>query len=531
MRVFRLLNNTKKNQHSRNIDIWDYVLRSEIEHGSTFMRLRDGSLYIFLGLTREISFLAPSIMMADRVMAYLNQLYGLSADIPAGRFIYNQIRSHVGQHGVEVELRRFSCFDKRTLTAYISNYDGRMWRLDGGTPELVNNGEDDVYFADDDGGRTCTPEPDIAPHGILLDRLTNLNFAAQGLSGITPEQQRKAMIAWMFALAFPDRVATKPLLLMEGTQGAGKSASIMLMQTALLGAPKPMILNKSREDDFAVQLLRSPIAMFDNTDTFVEWVPDAVCSYATLGYWVRRKLYTTSDEAIIKPQSFVAIASKNPSSFRREDVADRILICRLERWEHFKPFEQLSAEILADRPQLFGEYLYYINLIVEHLRVYNDAPTVAEKSRMADYAAFARVVGAVLHWPTNAVDDMLEAIDGERDAFINEDDPLVQILGAWLNTKRNQGRKMNANELFNELTVQASQLGVNQLYKNARTLAQKLRSPHIARSFHTEITIKDNHKVYQFWPLNMPVMMPGTGTPTLSEPGDPSLLSIVEPLG
>src|SRR5690606_19245477 len=142
-------------------------------------------------------------------------------------------------------------------------------RLTGGEVEIVSAGEDGIFFADDDGGVPC--EPDIAPHGVLLDKLTNLHFAESGLSGITPDQQRKALIIWMFALAFPDLMPTKPLLLLEGTQGSGKSATCQLIQLALMGASSPMILSKNKEDDFGVLLLRSPIAVFDNTDSYIDW--------------------------------------------------------------------------------------------------------------------------------------------------------------------------------------------------------------------------------------------------------------------
>jgi hypothetical protein len=500
MRVHRMLN-AQRTQRDKHITIWEYVLTQEAAAGSAYMRLKDGTLYMFLATTRDIAPLPHSTSGGDKVIAYLNAMYGITESDACGRFIYSQLRAHAIQHGTEVELRRFAAFNKETVTGYISAYNGQTWQIDGGTPTLVDNGTDGVFFADDDGGIGCTP--DIAPHGLLLDTLTSLNFAPTGLSGITPDLQRKAMIVWLFALAFPDRMPTKPLLLIEGTQGSGKSAAVQLMQLALLGISKPMILNKNKEDDFGVQLLRSPIAVFDNTDTYIDWVADSICSYTTLGYWVKRKLFTTAEEAIIRPHAFIAIASKNPASFRREDVADRLLVLRLERREAFRPFQALQAEILALRPRLLGEYLWYLNQIVAHLRIYNDELEVAEEtSRMADYAQFGRVVEAVLRWPAGTIDDMLAAMERERYSFINEDDPLVQLMHTWLKDKRNHGRVVGANVLYTELSVHASMLGV-QLYKSPRTLGQKLRSPHVEEEFTVVQSAKDGHKTYQFWPRSI----------------------------
>src|SRR5690606_40267140 len=130
--------------------------------------------------------------------AYFNAMYGFTEREDPSKWLYDALRHYVIQQGTRVELRRFAAYDLQTKTAYLSAYNGQMYRLTGGEVEIVSAGEDGIFFADDDGGVPC--EPDIAPHGVLLDKLTNLHFAESGLSGITPDQQRKALIIWMFAL-------------------------------------------------------------------------------------------------------------------------------------------------------------------------------------------------------------------------------------------------------------------------------------------------------------------------------------------
>lgn len=512
MRFHRFRTTYYANAHIRNLACWSYIFKEEMIAGTRFMR-QGSNVYVYLGMTQEVLSMSQR---SERITAYLNQVYGLTQTDAIGKFCFASMRDYAITEAVKTELRRFMAFNTITKTAYLSTYNGRMWKIDGGTPTIVPNGEDDVFFIDDDGGTTI--EPDIGPHGMLLDKLTTLNYADSGIGGINAEQQRKALTVWLFMLAFPDLMPTKPLLIVEGTQGSGKSACVQLIQLAILGASKPMILSKNKEDDFGVLLLRSPIAVFDNTDSFIEWVPDAICSYATLGYWVKRKLYSDDDELKLKPHAFIAVATKNPASFRREDVADRCIILRLERLSEFARFEKLQSDILAARSQLLGEYIWYVNQLVHRMRVYADEEHM-ETTRMADFASFARVIGEELHWTKEEVSDLMAALSAEQLAFIAEEDPLNDLLHKWIVYRgggfSNIGRERTLHELHAELESfsQAQQMPY---YKSARTLAQKLRSPHVEKEFDVEVIIRDSRKIYKIWRKTDPKLMSVALPPTPS---------------
>ncbi len=293
------------------------------------------------------------------------------------------------------------------------------------------------------------------------------------------------------ALAFPDLMPTKPIMLLEGTQGSGKSSCLQLLQLALMGHKKPLILSKSREDDFGTMLLRSPIAYFDNVDSFIDWLPDAICAYATMGVWSKRKLYTDSDEAQIKPHAFVAVASKNPASFRREDTADRCVVIRLARRKHFSTQAKREELVTSQRAKLFGEYIWIVNRMVAaiHNGALDAGATFAY--RMADFAQMASVVGVALDWPAETAPTTLAALQAERDAFASEGDPLFEILGKWLayrphaQRSSNVGRQITISTLWGELESLAQASNVT-WYKAPSILVQKIRSQHIERSFIVE---------------------------------------------
>jgi len=517
IRINGILNTTTITPAARRLRVLGHILDTETENGTQFV-LSDGTLYVFLGLTHEILNLSSPSRPSDRVMSYLNQLYGITQVDPLGKFVYASLRDHALAIATKADLRRFAVYSPNTMTAYLSSYDGRMWRIDGGTPEIVHNGEDDIYFIDDDGGVPI--EPDIGPHGILLDTLTSLSYTA-GIGGITPEQQRMAFTAWIFALAFPDLQPTKPLLILEGDAGSGKSAGLQLLQYALLGMTKPMILNRHKSDDFGVVLLRSPIALFDNTDSYIEWLADEICAYATQGSWAKRQLYTDSNEVKLKPHAFIAVASKNPASFRREDVVDRLVIMRMERRKTFTKFAELKRRVLTQRAQLVGEYIWYVNEIVHYLRTTAGDETHDETTRMADFAAFVRIVGDLLHWKSSDVDSLLTALEVERTTFVNEADSLCDLLLNWIGYKRtNPGREMTLFELFAELEIVAKTSGM-QFYKTTNQLGQKLRSPHVAEEFIVQTGARAGRKTFKIWRKGDPqfsLVPPDDGEAPLSYP-------------
>jgi len=495
----RIMNDPRLNKRYKKVALWNYFLTHEIQMGSQFIIAKPGGqTYMVRGDTGEI--MALSRRGSEKWFAYFNQVYGLSEREEQTQFIYDTLRHYISASGLKAEVRRFAAYDKVSRTGYLSTYDGRMYRIDGSHIEIVPCGEDNIFFVDDDGG--VHVDADIGDHGILLERLTNLNFVPAGVSGISPEQQKMAIIIWLFILAFPDVMPTKPLLIVEGAPGSGKSASLQLIQYALMGESNPMILQRNKEDDFGVVLLRQPIALFDNADGYVDWIPDAVCAYATHGRWTKRRLFTDDEQLIIKPQAFIAVASKNPASFRREDTVDRCIVIRLERRGTFRPFERLRDEILNERPQLLGEYLYKVGQIIDVLRQTADEDH-EEVHRMADFASFGRAVGQVLGWDPEAVVDLMAALQRERNAFVNEEDPLVDLLDRWVNYtprsgQRNAGRIVTIYQLHGELEGFASADGIPFKY-STRSLAQKLRSPNLESSVRVETIPWNNQKAYRIY--------------------------------
>ena len=508
-----LLDGNSTSARAKRAYIFGRLLEREIESGSMFLVAVPESLpFIFVGITQEIIAIPRPRRGGDRFWAYMKRRYGIGENEDHSKHILDELRAYAFSHGARVNMRRFSAYKAATQTVYISAYNGSQWRIDGENIMPIANSEDDVFFIDDDGGIPVVPE--VGPNGVLFPQLIDqISFADAGVGGISAIQMKRALIIWMFALAFPDLMPTKPMLIVEGAPGSGKSAAMQLLQIALMGESKPIHLSANKPDDFGVILLRSPICVLDNLDSYIDWLPDAVCMYATKGVFTRRKLFTDAEELNLKPHAFIAVASKNPSSFRREDTADRLIILRLERRDTAGlPFTRMAAleeQIAALRPQLLGEYLYYVNRIVAEIRQGALTTLHDEKFRMGDFAALARLVGRVLDWEDGVIEELLVAIQCEQTAFHNEADPTADLLNKWLahraQGRHNIGRLIDLHDLHKELDFIAQAHSI-QMYKQ-NVLLQKLRSPHIERDFIIQPSIIDGTRYYRIWRKSDPQLV------------------------
>lgn len=479
--------------------LFNYIWQQEVQEakGTFIHSTPEGRNYLYSGATKRLYEIG---LRNKQFTAYMWYRYGLPRTEPISQWLSDAFDDYCTMRGLLRTVHRWVHYDKRRNVLYISRYDGTCWRSSGTGWTIVNNGTECI-FLDDDGGSHC-PGVSIGDHGILLDRLVNgLEYVPATQSGLTPEQQRCAFAVWLFLIAFPDLMPTKPMLLIEGEPGSGKTVAPQLVQAVTHGRVKTRLVAKNDEKDFAVHILRSPIAHIDNVDNFVDWLQDALCAYATGGEWPRRKLWTDDDEYVIRPQSFIVISSANPVTFKREDVADRCLILRLRRRSQFTAPTFLQSRIENERPELLGEWLWYLDKIIAEIAGTHSVQADGEH-RMADLTALARCIGRVIGYTDGDVDGMLHAMSSEREAFSAEGDTVVELLDRWLETRGNNGRQVTTAELHRELGEVAATNKIN-FKLTPNSLAQKLvRSKAVgSRYLITHIGMRGTSKVYTISPI------------------------------
>lgn len=494
------------------------VVNIEIDAGSRFLVV-DGQPHLFTAFGRR---LMPIENRNPQWGAHLLMVYGIiAADRELAPRVTGVVASYALWNGTKMQPRRWTAFVDGAL--HLSQYDGTVRRITGaGVVEGPNNFlvddawpvyrgpnapplppvsfevEDNgthVLFADDDAGSVPT-DPAIGRNGVLFSLLRGVSWAPDTVGGLQPRHQVQAMMIWMLALAFPDVFPTKPVLMIEGAPGSGKSMILQMIQQALFGEVEPFTVTQNGERDFWVSMLTSPVMVLDNTDDIIDWLPDQLNAYVTRGYRKERRLHTNTGHVTLRPQSFIAIASQDPRSFRRGDTADRMLVLRMNRRRGGDSARDITTRITSMRAAIYGEWLYYLNRVVAAL---NSEPPRRTTSRLGDYEMFAYAACRALGWQsTRVVPALMSALNRERATFAAETDTVLDVVGEWLTFPSNAGRALSIRALFKELSSFAATDG-KPFVKTPQALAQRLQAPHVRLVCNVHTFIKGDHRMYQLY--------------------------------
>jgi hypothetical protein len=95
------------------------------------------------------------------------------------------------------------------------------------------------------------------------------------------------------------------------------------------------------------------LTCFDNVDTRIKWLPDALAAASTNGSKQKRRNYengeTASQMVNLRANSWIILTSMNPAFAEDSGLADRLLVIRVKRREGETLESELSAEITAAR--------------------------------------------------------------------------------------------------------------------------------------------------------------------------------------
>jgi hypothetical protein len=276
------------------------------------------------------------------------------------------------------------------------------------------------------------PEPE---RGGRLEALREL-----GLVNLS-ESTWPLAVAWLVAALVPD--IAHPIPLLVGEQGTGKSTTARLLSR--LVDPSPAELRSAPRDleQWAVAAAGSWLVVLDNISGIPDWLSDALCRAVTGDGMVRRRLYENDDLSVLAFRRVVALTSIDPGALRG-DLADRIVLFDLERFQHRGEELHLDQAFHAAWPHLLGGLLDLACQVLAALpTVHVDHPP-----RLADFARILAATDQVLG--TRAL-ETYRALSSRISADVVEADPVAEAVrklatttGTWQGT---------AGELLGKLTA------------------------------------------------------------------------------
>jgi DNA primase len=360
-------------------EISNLVVEDMSERGS-FYKTPEDQCYWFESEAKRLH-LIGSEPLGDQI----NSHYGVNSAEVEYEFLTQELMTKSRLSGTLTEVHKFAYYDAQKYRLYLFNNADQLYRLDGKDIELVDNGTDGVLFLKDQ-----LWEPfeyvGIGEQEFILPLLVNpINFIDGQHVNLNKDEQRFMFTLWLFTLPFESLQPTKPIQVLIGPKGSGKSTAQRIVMKMLFGR-RFDVTQIAKEDDFDAAISANHLIGLDNVDGRVLWLNDRLAHTATGKMIQKRELYTTNKNVRFFPKCFLSLNAREPK-FKRDDVVDRLLLFRVERLSSFRSEQSIITDILTHRNQLWSEYLNDLNSIVAALA--QDSETFTSKHRMADWAELA----------------------------------------------------------------------------------------------------------------------------------------------
>lgn len=407
---------------------------------------------------------------SDYLESLLENTYGLNASEPEQKFVVNHLIAWTKEQGrlVETSVLSWHNVHKKELLIHTGQKD--VYVLTENTVSKTSNGQHDVLFTWNgaDGFDIDYDKPIEDWAGFLLENFFN------NLEGMSREDAFALVKTWFLFILFRNSAVNRPILTFFGQPGSGKSTLFRLIY-ALLYGPHKSLDSVTNQDNFDYTVASEPLVIFDNVDTWTNWLPDRLALASATSDITKRKLYTDSDTVKMKRQAIVGISAHNPK-FGREDVVDRMLMLTFTKIldGNLLSEEPLVNKILENRTKLWGGIIQDVKKILSI-----PFPTEEEipQFRITDFARYG-------YWISKALgcnEEFVQAIANNKitqTAYIlREEDILIEALHDWVAHRNPKDAEAfwSPSALWGILEQYApDHQGFVRSYKNAIQLGKKL---------------------------------------------------------
>jgi hypothetical protein len=216
-------------------------------------------------------------------------------------------------------------------------------------------------------------------------------------------------------------------LLLVGEVGAGKTALAKSISQFYGFAPSISKVEEMTESNFWPCVNDGGIYCLDNADSRTTWLADTVAAAATDGSSRRRKLYCDSETVILKPRAWLILTSSNPTFGGDSGLADRLLVCRMERRDSESSDSALADEIAANRDAGLSHLAETL-----HKALADTAPTPGGlNQRHPDFAALAVRIGRAIGREAESIHALKNA-EMDKSLFCLENDAIATALLSYL---------------------------------------------------------------------------------------------------
>lgn len=337
-------------------------------------------------------------------------------------------------------------------------------------------------------------------------------------TNITDESDWDMFLAFAVATLIPD--IPRPVLVINGSQGAGKSTPMRMLKD--LADPSQLVSagKITNEAELARLANRHTLLFFDNLSFLEKDNSDVLCRLITGDGFSKRRLYSDDDEVIYNFKRPLMLNGIN-NFITQADLLDRALILNVERIPEEKRLTELElwGKFEEEKPLILGAMF---TVLSKAMRIFPKTPT-SGLPRMADFGRWGcAIFSAIKNQPFSDFQKLLLANKERQIEESIEADSVAKLIKYMTNSLVRWKGNAKDVELSPYLIHQNSRLeeihllhrhpnwpkDSSQIGKRLRRAEGMLKEANIEMTFGVENNVRTTYFVDKNYPFpeNVPFM-------------------------
>lgn len=400
------------------------------------------------------------ITLTDDSREFKNLLtkWGVNASETLFKYVKEELYVYCTEQAVNVDIHKFAYFDSENYVLYIYNASNAIFKITENSVTTIENGDEGVLFEElNDYTPFSLVSFDKGKNYLSEYLIKNLNLESDEYN----IDVFKLVEIWFYSLFFESIMPTKPIFVLIGEKGSGKTSFLRRSGQILMGEKFNVTSITSDYKNLITLITNNYFVVIDNLDSPTTQINDALARISTGQVIKIRDYYTTNQQVDFEAKCFVALTSRKPQ-FTRDDVADRLLCVFLKRFESFESENKLKANATKKRDEIMSYVISRLQIILSNLKNNKDK-TFKTKFRMADFAEFAFKI-ASSEEEVKKLESMFASLSKLQKDFAVKDDIIYILLQEIVGEKHNQNKKFSPKSLFKEFQDTAANLGLDKLF-------------------------------------------------------------------
>jgi hypothetical protein len=365
---------------------------------------------------------------SDTWQIIINRRFGLNPRDSFSAITEVELHDRIMANAPILKVYNRTYWDRDNSKLYVNLGGPEVYILDGATISVGFNGDCGIFFRtyEDTTHKVVIPDMNNPIDAWTLTH--DLSFETSEDSPAKPAEQEALLKAFILSIFFKEEAPTKPILLVTGDPGSGKTTAMRRFVKLFEGEDSDVLsLQIDKPDAFRVSLEKRSFLVLDNLEkSNATWFAEELKSSATGKNIELRALYSTSKSYLIKPECYIALTAIS-LPFADEALSERLLVLRMKKIEKQRAESSMQRDLISSIPGIWADLLKKLNNIICCLRdVKVDTPDA--KIRLADFAAFCQRIKGCTCIDGNALNMGILAMNSMQAYQLKESSPAISIL-------------------------------------------------------------------------------------------------------